>query len=379
MRVTVDFSAAANQGSGIGRYAREALAAFSHHCPEASLALVVAPTDGAPYLDDSLSGIAANRIDRTRLLPFSRRRADQLWFRARLPLVAEAFAGRSDLVYSPDFTAPPSLQRRRIVTVHDLAFRLAPETAPKPLRDYLELVVPGQVRKATRVAVVSEATRMAVQDAFGVSDERLVLVPNGVSPAFFSVQALSAEERTRLGLPESFVLTVGTIEPRKNHRLLLDAWMKGGARLGLPLVIVGRRGWADDDIVRRIHETQGTGRVVWLQGTDEQMLQRLYASAAAFVYPSWHEGFGLPVLEALAAGLPIVTSTATALVEVSHGHGQHVAADDVNGWIDAIGAALDPAQRHATLTSERIAYARSRTWDVAGRALAETARELCAL
>lgn len=387
IRILVDDSAAFHQGAGIGRYAREVVPAAAAALPFARWTLLHAPDRPGPAPFDAATRDAFAReegpatIDgrsgrvRVRRVPLSRRRLDQFWYRVRIPLPAQVFGGRADVVYSPDFTAPPAGGTPRVVTVHDLAFLIHPDLAPAPLRRYLGAVVPRQVAGAARVVAVSETTRRDLVERLGVPLERLAVVPNGVEPRFFGATSPDAALRARLGLPEAYLLCVGTIEPRKDHRTLFRAVAALGARLDMPLVVAGRRGWEFAPILAAAEPLRRVGRVLFLDYVPDADLPSLYAGAAATVYPSRYEGFGLPVLESLAAGVPTVTSDAPALREVGGEAIVAAAAGDVAALADAIVRALGPDQRTGAAREARQARARLWDWDSAGRALAEALRD----
>ncbi len=377
-RLLIDYSAGFSQGAGIGRYARSvvprAVAALSEW--ETTFVYAAATRTPPRFHAAALAGIADERAV-TRRVPLDRRRLDQLWFRARLPIPIELFAGKSDIVYSPDFTVPPTFGNQpRMVTVHDLAFLIVPEFAPPGLRSFLGTTVPRQVRKAALIAVVSETTRNDVIERLGVGEDRIVLVRNGVDERFFGARPLDKRRREELGIPGEYLLTVGTLEPRKNHLTLFNAMVALRGRVDLPLVVAGGTGWEYDDIVAEANRLQVAGTVIRLDYVPEADLPGLYAGAAAVVYPSWYEGFGLPVLEALASGVPVVSSNAPALVEV--GGAQTITVDPRSalGFAAAIERALDSEMTSPLAVRERVARARTFGWDASGEALASALRRL---
>lgn len=371
MRLIIDDSAAFNQLAGIGRYARHLIPALMSARPEWNFGLVYAPDCNAPAAAMEETNLALPVGTAARRLPLSRRRADQLWFRARVPVPVQMFAGIADAIYSPDFTAPPALRTPSFVTVHDLAFLLHPELTPPRLRHYLDPVVGRQVRGATMVLTVSETTRDDVINRFQLDPDRIEVVPNGVSPAFFRAPPLTSASRQELGITAPYILNVGTIEPRKNHRALFDAMRRFSREAPHQLVIVGRLGWRGEQIIAGAADLIEARKVLLLHDIDNAMLPSLYASAAASVYPSWYEGFGLPVLESLAAGLPTITSRASALTEL--GRDVIVAVDgrDPAGLTTALLDVVEPGQSAADQRDRRQARAQHFTWGRAGGLLAD--------
>ena len=375
MRIAVDASAALNQGAGIGRYARALIPALALGMPEAKITSIVAPDPEADPVVAALGRAALSDAGvAIRTLPISRRRADQLWFRARAPIALELATGPIDLVYSPDFTVPPAVARRSIVTVHDLAFEVVPHYAPPGLRSYLTQVVPRQARKATRINAVSETTKHDLIERYGVEEEKIAIVPNGVELKYFEAAPLCDTARAELGIPHDYLLTVGTIEPRKNHLGIFEALNHSEAAKDLTLVVAGRRGWADEEIVEKLGELERAGRVIWLDYVPEEHLPGLYAGAIAVIYVSWYEGFGLPAIEALAAGAPLVASTAPSLIEIAEGVADFADPSDP----ESIGNAIDRAVasgRSAGAIEARQRRARRFTWSAAGEALVRSVRD----
>jgi glycosyltransferase involved in cell wall biosynthesis len=378
VRITIDNSAAFNQGAGIGRYARNVVPAALSRLLDVEAVLFYAPepNSGARFIDNALAMFSPDARLRVRRAPFDRRRMDQIWFRARLPVPIELWSGRSDLVYSPDFTAPPALRAPTIVTVHDLAFEIVPERAPHALRSYLSAVVPRQVERSAAIVAVSETTKHDLVDRYGLSAECITVVPNAADNRFFEATALSPEERRTMGLPDRYLLTVGTIEPRKNHSTLFDALDLVPERLSIPLVIAGRAGWAADDIVARASKLQAMGRVMLLDYVDDPLLPRLYSSATAIVYPSWYEGFGLPVIEGLASGVPVIASDVPAHREVAGEHATFVSPGDAAEIANAIVQAISSGSSESAQVERQRSQARRYTWERSGQALAALFREV---
>ncbi|MEA2510893.1 MAG: hypothetical protein QOJ59_380 [Thermomicrobiales bacterium] len=371
-RLVVDDSAAFNQGAGIGRYARNIVPGAAQHLTNAVVTLWYAPSRPglAPFAIQTTSRFDEMVHPRVRRAPLSRRRMDQIWFRAKLPLPVRIQAGRADLIYSPDFTAPPDWQTPRVITVHDLAFLVCPERTPAPLRRYLASVVPAQVATASRVVTVSHAAKADLLDRLDVDPARVAVVPNGVEARFFAPDSLDQAARQQLGLPADYLLTVGTLEPRKNHLTLFAAIERLRGGVDLPLVVAGRPGWDFEPILRAAEPLRQRGRIILLDYVPEVLLPGLFAGAAAVVYPSWYEGFGLPVLEALAAGVPVVASDVPALREVAGDTAFFAPPSSADALAEAIERALDADQQEHEARELRRLRARLYSWDDAGKALA---------
>jgi glycosyltransferase involved in cell wall biosynthesis len=353
MRTLVEASPAFNQGAGIGRYSRNILSRLIETDPGDTWTLVRAPEERGE--GRGLFPTSSHGNTRVVDLPFTRRNADRLWFRLGLPADIRFFAGPADVVYSPDFTAPPMFGVPRMLTVHDLAFMTHPDKTTEALRSYLERVVPRQVQRADKVAVVSNATKADLQRLLGVPDEKIVVARNAVDERFFHAESLSTLDKARLGIPNRYLLMVGTIEPRKNHVNALRALEVSGIGKELPLVIAGRPGWGFEPAMELIETMVTKGLVTRPSYVPDADLPSLVAGATAMIYPSWTEGFGLPVAEALAGGIPVVTGDAPALREVGGPFALYADPGDVDAIAEHI--------RHvAATTSSELERQQRREW-----------------
>ena len=240
-----------------------------------------------------------------------------LWQRLRLPLRAELLAGRFDILHAPDFVLPPT-GARTLLTVHDLTFLVHPECAEAGLRRYLARAVPHALRRANMVLVDSQATAHDLARLLGVTGPRVRLLYPGVDTRFRPLPVAETERvRTKLGLPARFVLFVGTLEPRKNLPRLMAGFARATIDADIALVIAGRRGWLEEEIFATVAQLGIAHRVHFLDFVADADLPALYNLAQAFVYPSLYEGFGFPVLEAMACGTPVVTAAVASLPEVA--------------------------------------------------------------
>lgn len=243
-----------------------------------------------------------------------------LWEQLALPLVAQRT--RLDLLHGSVNVNPAISPCPSVVTVHDLSFMRFPQAFPALQRLYLRTQVRRSARGARRVIAVSEATRRDVTALFGVPAERIDVVYNGVDPSFCPApQDQVAAFRRRQGLPERYLLHVGTLEPRKNLVRLIQAFHAARRQSQdlqtVKLILVGGKGWSYDEIFREVERLTLADAVSFAGYVPDEMLPWWYRAASVFVYPSLLEGFGLPVLEAMACGVPVVTSRVSSLPEVA--------------------------------------------------------------
>ncbi len=268
------------------------------------------------------------------------------------------------VLFNPDFTLPSRFRGLGVVTVHDLSFWDVPESNSLKSRLLYGFKVPPTLRNARRIIVDSDATVRALARRGWADHARIVRVHPGVSPAFRPVppRKAVAAVRDRWGLRRPFVLGVGTLEPRKNWEALGEAVAGHPEFREMDLVLCGGRGRGGRRITERLGKTL-RGRVHFLSGVREEDLRDLYGACRVFAYPSRYEGFGLPVVEAMACGAPVVTSSVSSLPEAAGGAA--LLADPRDP--DALAAALarvvrDPAWR-GRLARRGLRRVRSLAWD----------------
>ena len=257
---------------------------------------------------------------------------------------------RVDLLHALAFVTPLLSPCPSVVTVYDLSFLLYPESFKCSKRFYLGLFTRLSARRARRIIAISESTRRDVVRLLGVSPEKVEVVYCGIDDAFRPLPPQSWRERgevaafrSKRGLPERFILFVGTIEPRKNVGRLIEAYgrLRSASRGGVRLVIGGAKGWFYEDVFARVEELGLEGEVMFPGYIPVSELPLWYNAAELFVYPSLYEGFGLPPLEAMACGTPVVTANTSSLPEVVGDAGLTVDPLDVEGLAEAMRRVLD--------------------------------------
>jgi glycosyltransferase involved in cell wall biosynthesis len=250
------------------------------------------------------------------------------------------------------------------ITIHDLAIYRNPRWFPGGQTLSTRVVVPRSILRADVLIAVSECTARDIAELFGVDRGRIHVVPHGVSPRFRPMAGEELEEaRARLRVPERFILFVGTVEPRKNLDTLLDAWVTMRDRPDL--VVVGSWGWRYES-TRQKMERLGP-RLHHLESLDPDELPAVYNLARALAHPAWYEGFGLPPLEAMACGTPVVVSDTSSLPEVVGDAGLTVPAGDPDAWRKALERVLDDTDLAASLRHRGILRAAQFSWDRAAQ------------
>jgi glycosyltransferase involved in cell wall biosynthesis len=290
------------------------------------------------------------------------------WEQLVLP-VALARA-RVDVCHGPAHAMPAACPCPAVVTVHDLSFFRTPRAFPRAQGFYLRAATRLSVRRAAALIAVSAFTARELVALLGAPAARVHVVPNGVDPMFRPVTPDEVDRvRARLALPAHFLLTVGTLQPRKNLGTLLAGYaaLSAASPATPDLVIAGGSGWggvAPEAEAARL----GIGDRVHVLGyVDDADLPALYRGADVLAYPSRYEGFGLPALEAMACGTPVAVADAASLPEVTGDAAIHVDPDDPSAWAVALGALLADDARRGALVEAGLARAARYTWSRAAR------------
>ena len=365
MRILIDYTAAITQGAGIGRYTRSLVDGLARVDREDDFTLFSAERPSGER------GFPSASRFRTVSGPLDNRRMTILWHRLRAPIPIELFAGRADVLHAPDFSLPPTLRARTVVTIHDLAFMTHPECAVPSLRAYLNRVVPRAVRRADHLIAVSQRTADDMVELLGVAPKKITVIHLGVDPSVRRVEDQARLEAAvaRYGLRRPFALAVGTIEPRKNFARLIEAFSLARQRAAGPaqLVIAGRKGWLYDGVFETVERLGLRDNVRFLDYIPDGDLPVLYSLAAVVAMPSLYEGFGIPMVEAMACGAPVVASAVGSLPEIVGDAGLLAPPENVEALADALTRAVGDEYLRAQMVARGYERVRLFDWDAAAR------------
>lgn len=367
MKIGIDYTAALKQSGGIGRYTRgliTTLAQLDQHNQYTLLASSDAPRPGLQTFQNYPNFSY-------KIYPLPERWLTIAWHRFYLPVPVEWAAGRLDLFHSPNFILPPTRQAKTLLTVHDLSFIRHPQGAVASLRKWLNRVVPRSLARADHILADSESTKQDLIEIFNLKPADITVVGAGVEERFHPIAdpAALAVVRQRYRLPDSFILGLGTLEPRKNFTGLITAFAQSPVHETHHLVIAGGKGWLYDDIFAAAQTSLMADRIHLVGFVADGDLPALYSLADIFAYPSHYEGFGIPVIEAMACGTAVVCANNSCLPEVAGDAALQVTATDTLALAEALAQLANNPELRAQAIQEGFRQARKFTWRAAAERL----------
>ena len=364
MTIYLDVSAAVHQQAGLARYAKSlARALVTYHGHERKFGVFYSHNRRATPLPD-LDGVPVRTV---RGGPKPWRMA--VWLGQRLGIGFDRLLPDAELFHATEHLLMPLRRIPTVLTVHDLIYHILPAYHKRLNYWYLNAAMPLFVQRAGALITISESTKRDLMRIYGVADEKITVIYEAASPAFRPASAAEvAEVKARYGLPERYLLALGTIEPRKNLIRLVDALrLLRRKNPLLSLVIVGSAGWLYQDFFQHL-EKLDDARAVLLSGyVPDSDLPAVMTGAAAYVLASFYEGFGLPILEAMACGTPVVTSNTSSMPELGGEAARYFDPHDTQGVADAIAAVLEDTQLRAEMRERGLAQAARFSWQRAAR------------
>lgn len=291
------------------------------------------------------------------------------------------FGKKAELTHFFNYIVPPFVHGKTVVTVHDMVYRAFPETVRGRTKHMLDLGLVKSMRRADRIVTDSEFSKREIIKYYPEFAEKIRVVPCGVDTQKFHPEQDArkiAEVREKYGLSENYFLYLGTLEPRKNLERLIDAYAKFANAHETPaqLVLAGGKGWLYDGIFAKVQSLGLEDRVIFTQYIDSADLCALMSGALAFTFPSIYEGFGMPPLEAMACGTPVLVSDAASLPEVTGESAVIVKPDSVDSIADGLHQLFTDADLRARLSAEGLERAKMFSWERSARMLYEVYSEL---
>jgi glycosyltransferase involved in cell wall biosynthesis len=284
--------------------------------------------------------------------------------------VAQPWASRRerlDLLHAPVYAGPLVCTCPLVVTIHDLSFALYPEMFPPFNRSYLQRATRWTANRAAAIITGSESAKGDILYLLGVPEAKVRVIPDGVAEEMHPIDAPGRIDalRRRYALPERMILFLGTLEPRKNITTLIEAYalLRHDTDMVHRLVIAGGKGWYYEQVYAAVKRLGLDGDVVFPGFIPQEELALLYNAADLFVYPSLYEGFGLPPLEAMACGTPVVVSNTSSLPEVVGDAGVTVDPSDAEALAGAIWDLLRQPERCRALSEAGLARAKRFSWN----------------
>ncbi|HXE80672.1 MAG TPA: glycosyltransferase family 1 protein [Vicinamibacterales bacterium] len=356
MVVLVDYRPALRQRTGVGEYVHEMLAALSRRNNGHELHLFTSSFKDRldPDVGADLRGVQAHD------LRIPGRVLNWTWHRLEWPAVERLVPARPDVVHSAHPLLMPTTGAAQVVTIHDLDFLDHPERTSAEIRRDYGVLVHEHARRADAVLTSSRHSAAAIVERLGVPTERVAVCPPG-PPRW------TAGPRERARPSDGYILFVGTLSARKNIGTLLDAYERLVLRRSdtPPLRLAGARTPAASAWLARIAQPPFTGRAEYVGYVPDAGRRRLFEGASLVVMPSWHEGFGLPALEAMALGIPVVAARAGALPEVVGDAGILFDPSDADALADAIERLLNDSQLATACLAAGLARTAAWSWDQA--------------
>lgn len=313
LKVALDAGPAVNQSAGLARYTESLASALWQHCRDAIDLKLFYNCHSGHRLPAALAQIPARALS---LGQYPWRLGVLACQLLRAPFVERRLEPGG--IYHATEHLLPWMTRPAVMTVHDLIFERYPQHHTLANRAFLRVAMPLFVRRADAIIAVSQHTKRDILELYGTPPHKVSVVEEGIEERFRPVDAEAIRQvRERHAIQRPYLLMVGTLEPRKNHVLAFEALARLKAE-GRPhcLVVVGRRGWLFDAVQRQVDALQLTDDIIFAGPVPDADLPALYNGADCFLMPSLYEGFGIPVLEAMACGAPVVCSTASSLPEV---------------------------------------------------------------
>ena len=372
MRIGIDGIPLSYLKTGVGHYTFEVARCLALESPQDEFELIsphpFISQPGDETGPDWPSNLSAVRVQANLL--------ERRWWSIGLPLYIRRHP--LALFHGTNFEVPVWKRCPTVLTIHDLSVLLYPQTHEKRFARRSRLRLPHMARRATMIVTPSESVRREVCEHLRVAPEKVVAVPEAARRLFHPLPMVQTiETRRRFGVEDEFLLYVGTIEPRKNLLTLVRAFdhVLRTTKYLPQLVIAGKKGWLTDDLYAYINDLDMSDRILFTGYVTDEELRALYSSCRAFVYPSLYEGFGLPPLEAMACGAPVVASDIASIREAVGEAAHLVDPKDVDALARSIARLLEDDKERQHLSAAGLRRAAMFNWERTARSIREVYEE----
>lgn len=359
LKVVLDAGPAVHQRAGLARYTESLAAALWRHCRDAIDVTLFYNSHSGHRPPDSLAAIPARTL---KLGQYPWRLGVLACQLLKAPIV-ERRLGAGGIFHATEHLLPWTA-RPAVMTVHDLIFERYPQHHTAANRAFLRVAMPLFVKRADAIIAVSRHTKKDLLESYGTPASKIHVVEEGIEERFRPVDEEEIRQvKERHGIRRPYLLMVGTLEPRKNHQLAFEALARLKAE-GRPhgLVVAGGGGWLFASVRSKVEQLQLTEEVLFAGRVADEELPALYSGADCFLMPSLYEGFGIPVLEAMACGAPVVCSKASSLPEVAGSAARYIGAMTGEGLAEEVRQVLSNAEAAAQMRRDGLRQAARFCW-----------------
>ena len=356
MRIAINTLGPSKIKAGIGNYVVNLVKELSK-IDNKNEYTIFANKDNAEYFttnNPNFKTITLPNYTRTRFIRI-------LWEQCRLPKLLKQM--NIDILHSPGFIAPLKMTAKSIVTIHDMTFFSHPQYHTRFKQYYFKKMIPLTVKKANIIIADSENTKKDIHKYLNTEKSKIITIHLGASEDFKKIDRNKAKKfiSKKYSIKNKFILFVGMIEPRKNLQRLVDAFIQI-KNPELKIVIVGKKGWQMEEFFKMIKDSKLEDTIIFPGYVPDEDLVKFYNAAEIFVYPSIYEGFGIPVLEALACGCPVITSNTSSMPEITGPAAKLIDPNDTDDIKKTIQKLLRNEQLRQTLGEEGIIQAKKFSW-----------------
>jgi len=373
MKVFILGTSVFDSPSGVGQYTKRLIQVMANQHPEDSFTFFGFRLWPKTLPKKEITGANVSY----RFIRFMPGRVYNMLFRLGIQIPIDLLLRRrADIFFYPNFTVWPTLNRRtkKVVIVHDLSFIYFPQYAsPRNLRDNLKFV-PRSLKQADHVITISKSSKKQIVEHYKTDPAKISIVLPAVDLEHFRprLAAEVAKIRAKYKLPKKYILYTGTLEPRKNLEGLMRAYTALGSEIKQQygLVLAGGKGWQDQSISAMIEKLSAAGEnIKWTGYVPDADLPAIYSGASLFAWPSFYEGFGIPPLEAMACGVPVITSDNSSLPEAVGDAAITVKAEDTQSLVNEIERVLSDEKLVKSMRARGLAQAKKFTWEKSAQTL----------